>query len=123
MLVWETKMVSYCLYNYRHAMINFCAAVALLTLENIREVLDLTFPHRANWRQIGIQLDVDVGTIDAIEANRRKVEDCLTDLISHWLRNTKPKPTCGALTKALKSEHVSCTSGIIDVLYTDIRPL
>ena len=97
-------------------IINFCTAVALLTLGNMREVLDLTFPHRANWRQIGLQLGIDVGTIDAIEVDRRKVEDCLTDLIIHWLRNTEPKPTRSALTKALQSKHVSCTSGIIDVL-------
>ena len=80
---------------------------ALLTPENMREVLDLTFPYRAKWRQIGIQLGIDIGKIDAIEANRRMVEDCLTDLISHWLRNTKPKPTRGVLTAVLQSEHVS----------------
>ena len=71
----------------------------------MREVLDLTFPYRAKWRQIGIELGIDIGKIDAIEANRRMVEDCLTDLISHWLRNTKPKPTHGALTAVLQSEH------------------
>ena len=113
MFIRETKMVSYCLYNFRHAMINFCTTVALLTFENIREVLDLTFPYRANWRQIGIQLDIDVGTMDAIEANRKIVEDCLTDLISIWLRNTQLKPTRDALSKALQSEYVSHTSGII----------
>ena len=101
-----------------------CTAVALLTPENVREVLDLTFPHRANWRQIGIQLHISVGTIDAIEANRRKVEDCLTDIILHWLRNTKPKPTRDALNKALQSKLVLCTSGIINILICiQIRPL
>ena len=79
----------------------------LLTPDNMRMVLDLTFPYRTKWRQIGIELGIDIGKIDAIEANRRMVEDCLTDLISHWLRNTKPKPTRGALTAVLQSEHVS----------------
>ena len=86
---------------------------ALLTPENMREVLDLTFPYRAKWRRIGIQLGIDIGKIDAIEANRRMVEDCLTDLISHWLRNTKPKPTRGALTAVLQSEHVSGNNIVI----------
>ena len=54
----------------------------------------------------------DDGTLEAIEANRRKVEDCLTDLISHWLRNTKPKPTRSALTAALQSEQVAFVSGM-----------
>jgi hypothetical protein len=90
-------------------MSGFCTATALLTPDNIREVLDLTFPYRAKWRLIGIQLDIDVGTLDAIEANRRRVEDRLTDLISHWLRNTVPKPTRGALTAVFQSQY--CTSG------------
>ena len=88
-------------------MYAFCTATALLTPKNIREVLDLTFPHRAKWRLIGVQLGIDAGTLDAIEVNRRRVEDCLTDLISHWLRNAMPKPTRGALTVALQY----CTSG------------
>ena len=84
-------------------------ATALLTLDNIREVLDLTFPHRAKWRLIGVQLGIDVGTLDAIEANRKMVENCLTDLISHWLQNTVPQPTRGALTAILQSQY--CKSG------------
>jgi hypothetical protein len=87
----------------------FCIDTALLTPKNIREVLDLTFPHRAKWKLIGVQLGIDVGTLDAIEADRRKVESCLTDLISQWLRNTVPKPTRGALTAVLQSQY--CTSG------------
>ena len=79
----------------------------LLSPDNMRMVLDLTFSYRAKWRQIGIELGIDIGKIDDIEANRRKVEDCLTDLISHWLRNTKPKPTRSALTAVLQSEHIS----------------
>ena len=90
----------------------FCTATALLTPKNIREVLDLTFPHRAKWRLIGVQLGIDVGTLDAIEANRRRVEGCLTDLITHWLRNTMLKPTRGSLTSVLQSQY--CTSGKIN---------
>ena len=87
----------------------FCKATAVLTPKNIKEVLDLTFPHCAKWRLIGIQLGIDVGKLDAIEANRRRVEDCLTDLITHWLRNTVPKPTRSTLTSVLQSQY--CTSG------------
>ena len=87
----------------------FCIATALLTPKNIQEVLDLTFPHRTKWKLIGVQLGIDIGTLDAIEANRRRVEDCLTDLITHWLRNTVTKPTRGALISVLQSQYY--TSG------------
>ena len=87
----------------------FCIATAVLTPKNIKEVLDLTFPHCAKWRLIGVQLGIDVGKLDAIEVNRRRVEDCLTDLIIHWLRNTVPKPTRSTLTSVLQSQY--CTSG------------
>ena len=80
-----------------------------MTPDNIREVLDLTFPHRAKWRLIGVQLGIDVGTLDAIEADRKMVGDCLIDLIKHWLRKTVLKPTRGALTSVLYSQ--CCTSG------------
>ena len=97
-------------YNFiKLTTVFFFIATAFLTLEDIREVLDLTFPHCAKWRQIGVQLGIDVGKLDAIEANRKMVEDCLTDLISHWLRNAIPKPTRGALTTLLQSQYF--TSG------------
>ena len=56
-----------------------------------------------------MQLGIDVGTLDAIEADRKMVGDCLIDLIKHWLRNTVLKPTRGALTSILHSQ--CCTSG------------
>ena len=89
-------------------MSGFCTSTDLLTCDrNMKEILDLSFPYRARWSLIGVQLGIDIGTLDAIEANRRKVEDCLTELIKYWLRNTVPKPTRGALTAALQY----CTSG------------
>ena len=95
-------------YNFMQLISDFCTATALLTCDrNMKEVFRLTFPHRAKWRLIGVQLGIDVGKLDAIEANRRMVEDCLTDMISHWLQQTVPKPTRGALNAALQY----CTSG------------
>lgn len=100
--------------HHTHIMCMHVAVPVILTPENTREVLDKTWPHRAKWRQIGIQLDIDVGTLDAIEANRKTVEDCLTDLILHWLRNSDPKPTHGALTAALQC--ILSTTGIIIIV-------
>ena len=78
-------------------------------------MLDLTWDYRAKWKFIGIELDIDGGTLDAIEANYKMVEDCLREVIIHWLRNAKTKPTRDAITTALRSERVS--AGIIVWLY------
>lgn len=82
-----------------------------LGIEHSKSVLHLAWEHRAKWRYIGMELGIDAGTLDAIEANHRKVEDCLTSVINDWLRNGKPRPTMGAITAALQSDRVSRATG------------
>ena len=91
-------------------MNNSCNAPVLLTPRNIREIIDLTWPHRARWKLIGIELGIDIGTLDAIEKDRRIVQDCLSELISTWLR-TAPRPTHAAITAVLKSECILSAAG------------
>ena len=79
----------------------------LLTPENTREMIDMTWPYRASWRQIGIGLGIDTGTLDAIEKNNKKVEDCLTELITGWLRNTEPRLTRAAIAAVLSSKCIA----------------
>ena len=83
----------------------------LLTPKNIREILDLTWPHRARWRLIAINLGIGIDTIDAIEVNHKYVEDCLPDLISTWLRGDNPRPTHAAITTVLSSQQVLRAAG------------
>ena len=89
---------------------------AILTIKDIREVLDLTWNYRARWKFIGTELEIDVGTLDAIDANNKTVEDSLREMINHWLRNEKPRPTRDAITVALQSEHVSTTGDLIEYI-------
>ena len=81
----------------------------------MREVFDRTWPYRAGWMYIGIELGIEFSTLEATKRNcitAGGVEDCLMTMISIWLRNTNPKPTWLALDKALQSERVSSTAGI-----------
>ena len=84
-----------------------------LTPDNTREIIDATWPHRARWRLIGTELGIDTGTLDAIDANNKKVEGCLNELITGWLRNINPRPTRAAITAVLNSEHVLNAAGIL----------
>ena len=66
--------------------------------------------YRARWKSIGIELRVDTGTLDAIEADNRKVNDCLQEVIKYWLRNS-PRPTRETIKVALQSKLVSNAAG------------
>lgn len=62
---------------------------------------------RSKWKNIGLELQIDVGTLDAIErSNQGIVEDCFRDMLKTWLRMAWPKPTIEALAKALRSPTV-----------------
>ena len=90
----------------------------LLTPKNIREILDLTWSHRARWKLIAINLGIEIGTIDAIAANHKYVEDCLTNLISTWLRATNPRPTRAAIDAVLSSQHILIAAGNLHIIFT-----
>ena len=90
----------------------FTILIVPLTPDSTREIIDVTWPHRARWRLIGTELGIDTGTLDAIDANNKKVEGCLNELITGWLRNINPRPTRAAITAVLNSEHILSAAGI-----------
>ena len=100
---------------------------ALLSTENLSEILDQTWNYRARWRFIGIELGIDEGTLDAIEKDNRKVEDSLREMITLWLRGCNPKPSRYTISMALQSGRVSRTVGndhlIVTFLYIYSMPL
>ena len=101
--------------------------VDVLCTEDMKEVLEMTWNYRARWRFIGIELGIDEGTLDAIDKDNRKVEDCLREMITLWLRGCKAKPSRHAISMALKSGCVSRTVGndhlIVTFLYSYNMPL
>ena len=62
------------------------------------------------WKFIGIELGIDTGTLDTIEADYRKVDDRLREMINIWLKRASPRPTQSAVKAALQSEHVVLTA-------------
>lgn len=82
-----------------------------LTINNIREVLNVTWPYRSNWKFIGRKLGIDSGTLEAIEVDNMRAEgtagECLMMVISNWLKKNQPIPTWLALSRALQSEHAA----------------
>ena len=92
-------------------MIQSHSTTALLSIKDAKEIMDLIWKYRAQWRSIGTGLGIDEGTLDAISKDERKVGDCLREMINTWLRNTHPMPTRSALKAALDS---GCVMGIVN---------
>ena len=67
----------------------------------------MTWNYRARWRLIGIELGIDIGTLDAIATKYNNPEDHLVELIGQWLRGSNPRPTRSTMTMALQSQHVT----------------
>ena len=86
----------------------------------MRKVLDWTWDYRASWKIIGIELDINTGTLDAIgENNQHKVENCLYELLSKWLRSGKA--TRSAMTRALQSRKVIAEATSPQGIYNNHR--
>ena len=71
--------------------------------------------HRARWKFVGVELGIDMGTLDAIEKDYKMADDCLLRMINGWLRNC-PRPTREAIRVALRSKHVSNAAGNYHVM-------
>ena len=68
-----------------------------LTLHSACEVV---FSIRSQWKSLGLFLEVDEGTLDAIELDNKKADDCLREMLKAWLRKCDPRPSWPMLAEA-----------------------
>ena len=62
------------------------------------------FSVRAKWRNIGIELEIDIGTLDSIEKSFHfDHTECLSRMLENWVKQTDPPPSWDALVEALES--------------------
>ena len=90
----------------------------LLSTDNMREVFDLAWDYRSRWKFIGIELNIDPGTLDAIDKDNKNAEDCLCEMLIKWLCGSNPSPTRSALTIALRSRLVAGETASTQGMYT-----
>ena len=77
---------------------------SLAVTMDLRRLLRLLHDVRAKWYDIGIQLSISIGTLDAIKAEHSECGKCLCEMLKYWL-NTQ-QATFDALIEALSSEPV-----------------
>ena len=77
-----------------------------LDLADLRDVQEEVFDARAKWYDIGVNLEVPVGTLNSIRAQYHDPQDCLREMLMVWLKTIDPQPTWKALVNALRSRVV-----------------
>lgn len=69
-------------------------------IADLATVLNDIFPCRAKWYNLGLQLRIDVGTLDSFKAPYGDPGDQLREVMRTWL-TTSDNPTWGAMAEAL----------------------
>ncbi len=74
---------------------------------NLKTVRQLLFDIRVKWYDIGLELDVAVGTLESIKSSYHDPKDCLREMLKEWLKSISPPPTWKRLATALRSSAVN----------------
>ena len=95
-----------------------------LTVDDLPVVREALNNVRAKWYDVGMQLRVSVGTLDAIKKQYSDPSDCLRETLTTWLQNCVPSPTWTNIVGALRSSTVGEASLAADLehKYCSSRP-
>ena len=61
----------------------------------------LVFSLGGEWKNVGLFLSLDEGTLNKIEHDYRKANDCLREMLSAWLKKVTPPPSWEMLAEAV----------------------
>ena len=75
-------------------------------MDNLQKIQNVAWDARAKWYNIGLELKIDAGTLDAIERDSDRTNDQFRHMLSTWLKRDKLRPTFSLLTKVLCSPTV-----------------
>ena len=74
----------------------------LLTEADLADVQRALWDGRAKWYNLGLELGLKAGTLDAIQqTNGYNVDSCFRSMLKEWLRKTELVPTWSSLAGAL----------------------
>ena len=77
-----------------------------LSEKNLLTIMEELADVRAKWYNIGLGLELSVGTLDGIKAEHSNISDCLRETLKKWLNAYSPPPTWSKVVKALKTKTV-----------------
>ena len=68
----------------------YISSSGILRIDNLRDVQDAVWPARSKYYNIGIELGVPDGDLDAFEkSNSYRVDGCFMDVLKHLLRRSE----------------------------------
>ena len=73
---------------------------------SIKEVQRAAWDARSKWYNIGLELNIDQGTLDVIEGDGKSTDKQFRAMLTTWLKMVDPRPTWEALAEALRSPTV-----------------
>ena len=83
---------------------------AVLSDEDLNEILNLTRNYYGSWKSIGLELGIDTAALDAIEKNYINDHRRLIAMIDLWHSCVNLKPSREAMDKALRSKKITLTA-------------
>ena len=86
-------------------------STVLLKPKDISSVSSHLWPARHKWRRIGMAIEIDPTTLEVIQMDNRRTDDCFTEVLTKWLRSNKPSPCWKDLTTALQSAEIKVLLG------------
>jgi hypothetical protein len=79
----------------------------LLTEADLAKVQRAVWEARAKWYNLGLELGLTAGTLDAIQqTNANNVDNCFRAMLKEWLRKLELFPTSSSLDRSLRAPPV-----------------
>ena len=74
--------------------------------KDIKRVRRDIYEARAKWYDIGIELEISIGTLKSIKSMCDSPAECLVEMLDTWLKQVDPKPSWRLLINALEQPTV-----------------
>ena len=81
-------------------------ACSKLSTSDLSKVRNEILPAAAKWYDIGLELGMTADYLDTVRKTNNDPQDCLRELLRHWLSGVDPQPSWKALITALSSPAV-----------------
>jgi hypothetical protein len=79
----------------------------LLTEADLAKVQRAVWEGRAKWYNLGLELGLTAGTLDAIQqTNANNVDNCFRAMLTEWLRKLELFRTWSSLARSLRAQPV-----------------
>ena len=76
-------------------------------MDDLVKVQRAVWEGRVKWYNIGLELGLTVGMLDAIQlTNKHDVDECFREMLKKWLRKSDLLPTWSSLAEALRAPPV-----------------